>query len=97
MGPYWDIVVWLAVCAATAPAWGAGLWVLWQGIVRPHLIRRREVERLAALLIERYGDRAAVIAFAKEIGAWRDSDGFEQGKWRRVRRLIEIGQRPSVP
>jgi len=66
MGGYKEIVIWLAVAAAAAPIWGAGLLVLWQGVVRPHLISRGEVERLAALLVERYGERAAEVAFAKE-------------------------------
>jgi hypothetical protein len=89
MASYREIVVWLAIGAATAPVWGAGFWVLWQGVVRPHLIPRVEVERLAALLVERHGERAGEVAFAREYGAWRDSSGFEQGKWRRVRRSIE--------
>ncbi len=89
MPDYKDAMIWLAVSLATAPAWGAGIWVLWQGIVRPRLIPRAEVERLAELLIERHGEGAGEVAFANEYGAWRDSNGFEQGKWRRVRRLVE--------
>ena len=89
MASYREIVVWLALGAAAAPIWGAGLSVLWQGVVRPHLIPRSEVQRSAALLIERYGERAGEVAFAREYAAWRDSNGFEQGKWKRVRRLIE--------
>lgn len=84
-----EIVFWLAIGAAAAPIWGAGLWMVWQGVVRPHLIPRAEVERTAASLIERHGERAGEVAFANEYGAWRDSDGFAQGKWRRVRRLID--------
>ena len=75
--------------AATAPIWGALLWVLWQGVIRPRLVARAEVERLAADLVARYGDRAEHIAFAKEYAAWCHSDGLEQGKWRRVRLRIE--------
>jgi hypothetical protein len=89
MAGYKEIVVWLAVGAAAAPIWGAGLWVLWQGVIRPHLIRRGEVERLVTLLIEHFGERAGEVAFAREYRAWRHSDSFEQGKWRRVRTLIE--------
>ncbi len=80
---------WLALGVATAPVWGALLWVLWQSVVRPRLIPRGEVERLAADLVARYGDHAGEIAFAEEYRAWRHSDGFEQGKWRRVRLRIE--------
>jgi hypothetical protein len=92
MAGYKDIVFWVIAGVAAAPIWGAALWVLWQGVVRPRLISRGEVERLAALLIERYGERADEVAFGKECGAWSDSDGFEQGKWRRVRKLIETRQ-----
>ena len=86
-------MIWVMVGAAAAPIWGAGLWVLWQGVVRPHLIPRGEVERLAALLVEHYGEREGEAAFAREYGAWHESDGFAQGKWRRVRRLIESRHR----
>lgn len=86
-------MIWVMVGAAAAPIWGAGLWVLWQGVVRPHLIPRGEVERLAALLVERYGERAGEAAFAREYGAWHESDGFAQGKWRRVRKLIKTRHR----
>lgn len=83
------VILWLALAVASAPIWGALLWVLWSGVVRPRLIRRTEVERLAAELLANYGERAEDIAFAKEYAAWCHSDGFEQGKWRRVRQRIE--------
>jgi len=81
--------MWLALGAVTMPVWGAILWVVWNGVVRPFLIPRHEIERLADELIERYGNRAEEIAHGEEHGAWRNSDGFGQGKWRRVRRWIE--------
>jgi hypothetical protein len=85
---YTGIVQWVVFGAATAPIWGAVLWELWQGVVRPRLIPREEVEQIATMLLARYGDLAEHIAFAKEYAAWCHSDGFEQGKWRRVRRHI---------
>lgn len=92
MAAYEAIVFWLAIGVATAPIWGPALWILWQGVVRPHLVPRREIERMATLLIEREGDRAEDVAFGEEYGAWRNSDSFAQGRWRRVRRLIGIRQ-----
>lgn len=89
MEGYTKIIVCLAIGAATAPFWGSFLWVLWQGGVRPRLIPRAEIERLAAELIARHGDRAEEVAFIEEDRAWRYSDGFAQGKWRRVRKWIE--------
>jgi hypothetical protein len=85
------IIVWLAIAAASAPIWATLLYVLWQGLIRPRLIPSADIERLAADLRERHGERAADAAFAGEHRAWRHSDGFEQGKWRRVRRRIERG------
>jgi hypothetical protein len=86
---YQQIFIYVAIGAAAAPMWSAAVWVIWHGIVRPKLIPRDEVERLAAQLIESHGEGAADVAFANEYGAWRNSNGFEQGKWRRVRKLIE--------
>ena len=84
-----EIILWLMIGTASAPIWGALLYVLWQGILRPRLIPSGDIERLAAELLERHGDQAADVAFAGECRAWRHSDGFERGKWRRVRREIE--------
>jgi hypothetical protein len=80
---------WLALGVASAPVWGAFLWLVWQGVIRPRLIPRGEVKRLAAALLACYGERAEEVAYAEEYRAWRHSDCFEQGKWRRVRRWIE--------
>jgi hypothetical protein len=40
-------------------------------------------------MLSRYGDRAGEMAFIEEDRAWRYSDSFQQGKWRRVRKRIE--------
>lgn len=82
-------LLWLALAAVSSPVWGTFGWMLWSWVIRPRLIPRDEVERLASELLGRYGDRAKEIAYGEEYGAWRHSDGFEQGKWRRVRRQIE--------
>ena len=95
MDTFKDIFVWLVIVLASAPIWATLLYVVWQGIVRPRLIPAAEVERLAAELLERHGDRAADVAFADECHAWRHSDGFERGKWRRVRCEIERRRNPA--
>ena len=84
-----EIFVWLAIGAASAPVWGTLLYVLWQSFVRPRLIPSDEIERLAAELVARHGNRAANVAFADEFHAWRHANGFEREKWRRVRWHIE--------
>ena len=86
-----QIILWVAIGAALAPVWATFLWELWEGAVRPHLIPRGEVERLAAAMLARYGESAEEIAFIEEDRAWRYCDSFEQGKWRRVRRRIGRG------
>ncbi|MCM2291431.1 hypothetical protein NAC44_03695 [Allorhizobium sp. BGMRC 0089] len=68
---------------------GAFLSVEWQGRIRPLLIRRTEIESLADELIDNHGDRAEEMAFIEEDRAWRYSQNFEQGKWRRVRKELE--------
>lgn len=65
------------------------LWVEWQGRIRPMFISRAEIERMADELAEKYGDRAEEMAFMEEDRAWRYSQTFEQGKWRRVRKELE--------
>ena len=89
MDTFKQIIMWLVLAAAFAPIWGALLWTLWQGVIRPRLIPAEEIERLATGLLERYGDRAEEVAAADEFHAWRHSDGFEHGKWRRVRLRIK--------
>lgn len=88
-------LMWAAIGAATAPIWGAFLWEIWEGSIRPRLVSCAEIDALAAAMIARYGDRAEEMAFIEEDRAWRYSDSFEQGKWRRVRKCIE-GMRRDV-
>lgn len=72
----------------TFPIWGTLLWEIWEGFIRPRLICAREIDALVSDLVNRHGERAAEMAFINEDRAWRYSDSFEQGKWRRVRRQI---------
>jgi hypothetical protein len=67
---------------------GAFLSVEWQGRIRPMLIPRAEIERLADELVDKYGERAEEFAAMEEDRAWRYSQNFEQGKWRRVRKVL---------
>ena len=83
------VIFWVAIGAATAPIWGALLWELWEGSVRPRLIPRAEIDALSASILRRYGDRAEEMAFIEEDRAWRYSDSLEQAKWRRVRKRIQ--------
>lgn len=53
-----------------------------EGTVRPRLIPRAEIDSLAATMLARHGGRAEEVAFNEEHLAWRNSEPFEQGKWR---------------
>ena len=79
---------WIIIGAGSSPMWGAFLWLLWEGGIRPRLIPRAEIDLLAAEMLARHGGRAGEAAFAEEYLAWRNSEPFEQGKWRRVRKRI---------
>ena len=89
MGTVKQALLWIGIGALMSPIWGALLWVLWQAFVRPRLIPRGEIDALAADMRARYGQRAGEAAFAEENLAWRNSQTFERGRWRRVRQRIE--------
>jgi len=84
-----EAVIWVGIATAASPIWGALLWVLWQGSIRPRLIPRAEIDALAATMVARHERRAEEVASAEEEQAWRNSRPFQQGKWRRVRKRIE--------
>jgi hypothetical protein len=81
-------VFWIVLAACGAPIWGALLWELWDGAVRPRLIRRDVIDRAAAKILAQHGDRAEQMAWIAEHRAWRESDPFKQGGWRRIRKRI---------
>jgi len=70
-------------------ALAAFLSVEWQGRIRPLFIPRSEIARLADELVTAYADRAEELAAIEEDRAWRYSQNFERGKWRRVRKELE--------
>lgn len=80
-----NLVMWL-VCLS--PIWGTFLWCFWEGFVQPGLIPRNKINAEVEKLYTHHGDEAFEHACMKEQHAWYDSDGFEQGRWRRVRREI---------
>jgi hypothetical protein len=85
--------IWIVFAACSAPIWGTLLWELWDGEVRPRLIRRDIIDRAAAAILAEHGDRAEQMAWTQEDRAWRYSDPFKQGCWRRIRKRIEAMRR----
>lgn len=94
MAALWTGLIWVWSILGTVPVWGALLWSLWDGVIRPRRIAPSEIGRLADELAARYGTRAEEAACLEEDQAWRSSDGFRQGLWRRVRR--ELHRRPAA-
>lgn len=100
-------LIWAGIVACLSPIWGALVWELWAGWVRPRLLAREVIRRQADAYLRRYGVGAEEMVFIEEDRAWRYSDSSEQGKWRRVRREIErlrkdrencpYGECPSKP
>jgi hypothetical protein len=86
-----DKIFWVVAGGVTAPVWGAIVWELWEGEIRPRLIPSVEIDRLAVEMIAKHGREAEQYAAAEEQTAWYDCDSAERGKWRRVRlRLREM-------
>jgi hypothetical protein len=86
-------VIWIALAACLAPIWGTLVWELWEGTVRPRLIRRDIIDRAAAGILAEHGDLAEQMAWIREDRAWRYSDPFKQGCWRRIRMRIAAMRR----
>jgi hypothetical protein len=94
-------IVWIVLAACSAPIWGTLLWEIWDGTVRPRLIRRDIIDRAAAAILAEHGERAEQMALIAEHRAWYESDSFKQGGWRRIRKRIEAmrreRERPHTP
>ena len=46
-------LLWIGIGAVTSPIWGALLWVLWEGRIRPRLIPGTDIDSLAAAMVGR--------------------------------------------
>jgi hypothetical protein len=95
-----SIVKWLVVALALSPAWATLVWHLWVLAIKPRLIPRERIIRMADELRTEFGEEAEDIAFIYEDRAWRRSETLEQGIWHRVRlelyRRREISRKTSV-
>lgn len=80
-----EITIWVL---SLSHIWGAALWCLWQGVIRPRLIPHKEIVEQVETLYARYGDEAFDIACANEHGAWQNCNAFSQGRWQRIREEI---------
>jgi hypothetical protein len=71
------------------PIWGRFYGSSGKGAFGLASVSRTEIDALSAMMLARHGDSAERMAFIEEDRAWRYSDSFEQGKWRRIRKTIE--------
>ncbi|PWR19049.1 hypothetical protein [Zavarzinia compransoris] len=79
---------WLAVAAALSPI-AAGLgWAVVEGVILPRLVSRAEIEALADAVLRDHPDAPEAWAAMEEHAAWHRSLGFEQAKWRRIRKAL---------
>lgn len=67
---------------------GVVVWHAWEFRLRPLFIPKSEIKAVVDDLIAKHGPDAEEKAYAEEDRAWRYSDTYEQGKWRRVRREL---------
>ncbi len=90
-----NIIWWVLIVICTAPIWGTLIWFLNELHIRPLLIAKSEIERLADELRRSHPADPAEAAFTEEQNAWHRSETYEQGKWRRVRRQLRRSQKQS--
>lgn len=67
---------------------GAAGWHLWQFKLHPLLTPKREIDEIVDRLILEHGPHAEEVAYSEEDRAWYDSNIYEQGRWRRIRREL---------
>ena len=67
---------------------GVVVWHAWEFRLKPFAIPKAEINAIVDELITKYGPRAEEMAYTEEDRAWRYSDTYEQGRWRRVRREL---------
>lgn len=89
-----SVLSWCSIAVIGACGLSAFIYVIWQQAVRPMLVPRAEITRVADILSKTYGNAAEEFAVIEEDRAWRYSRNFEQGKWRRVRAELRRRKEP---
>jgi hypothetical protein len=83
-----EILKWLMIAVAVGPMVFAFGYIAYEGYIRPALIPKSEIEKLADKIAHRKPVDPDEAAYWEEYAAWHRSESFEQGKWRRVRKLL---------
>lgn len=79
---------WSLIALAASPIIIGVGWGIVEDVILPRFIPRTEIDRLADSIMRRYPANPEKAALTEEHAAWYRSEGFEQGKWRRVRKAI---------
>jgi hypothetical protein len=89
----WDTIAaiakWLGIFIALSPIIGGIGWGIVEGMILPRFIPRAEIDHLADDIMRRWPEDPESAAFIEEHAAWYRSQGYEQGKWHRVRKEIQ--------
>lgn len=89
----WQVFGWGLVALGLSPIAFGLSWPIWQGMIRPRFIPRRDIERLADDVMAKHPDDPETAALRAEHYHWYRSEGFEQGRWRRVRNEVRRRRR----
>jgi hypothetical protein len=79
---------WTLIALAASPIIIGVGWGLAEDVILPRFIPRTEIDQLADSIMQQYPTNPEEAALTQEHAAWYRSEGFEQGKWRRVRKAI---------
>lgn len=83
---------WAGAVAALGTIVVAIGWEIWDGSIRPRLVSRAEIVRLADEILAKHADAPERAASIEEHHHWHHSDSFQQGVWNRVRHEIRRRQ-----
>lgn len=82
---------WFFCLLAVSIPLGVAIWTIFTSEIRPLLVPRAEIERLADEILNRFPADPVAAANGKEVDAWMRSDLFRMGLYRRVR--LELARR----
>jgi hypothetical protein len=85
---WYEFGKWVLIALAASPMIFAFGYIAYEGHIRPALISKGEINHLADEITQRHPDDPQEAAYWEEYAAWHRSESFEQGKWRRVRKLL---------
>lgn len=70
------------------PIWGALVWEIWQGHIRPAIIGQNLIQSEINQLYTQYGNNVFDYVCRREHRAIYQCDSYKIGYWRRIRREI---------